>query len=243
MNLVIVGIILLMFMKWIIFILLLPFIKIWYKTKSKIENKKQNNLLSSLDGSNKESFLKKIRLNLFRFIAGYLRYMDFQIGLIPSHFLRNFVYKNIYGVQIGKHSIIYWGAEIRSPHKLLIGRGSIIGDKSILDARNGIKIGRNVNFSSSVHIYTEHHDHRDPLFKSNSNNTFRVKIDDRVWVGPNVTILHSVHLGEGAVVAAGAVVTKDVESYSIVAGIPAKKIGERNKNLIYEFNGDNLPFY
>ena len=55
-------------------------------------------------------------------------------------------------------------------------------------------------------------------------------------------ILHSVNIGEGAVVAAGAVVTKDVEAFSIVAGIPAKKIGERNKNLKYEMDGSYLSF-
>lgn len=50
-------------------------------------------------------------------------------------------------------------------------------------------------------------------------------------------------IGEGAVVAAGAVVTKSVEPYSIVAGIPAKKIGERNRDLKYEMTGEYVPFY
>ena len=56
-------------------------------------------------------------------------------------------------------------------------------------------------------------------------------------------ILHSVEIGEGAVVAAGAVVTKSIEPYTIVAGVPAKKIGERNKNLKYEMTGEYVPFY
>lgn len=60
---------------------------------------------------------------------------------------------------------------------------------------------------------------------------------------PNTLILHSVEIGEGAVIAAGAVVTKSVEPYSIVAGIPAKKIGERNKTLKYEMTGEYVPFY
>ena len=53
-------------------------------------------------------------------------------------------------------------------------------------------------------------------------------------------ILHSVAIGEGAVVGAGAVVTKSINSYDIVAGIPAKKIGERNRNLLYD---NNLGIY
>ncbi len=52
----------------------------------------------------------------------------------------------------------------------------------------------------------------------------------------------TIHIGEGAVCAAGCVVTKDVEPFSVVAGIPAKKIGERPRNLNYEFSC-NLFFY
>ena len=68
-------------------------------------------------------------------------------------------------------------------------------------------------------------------------------IGNRAWIGPGTTILHSVNIGEGAVIAAGAVVTKDVEPFAIMAGIPARKIGERNHNLRYEFNGYPAPFY
>lgn len=141
------------------------------------------------------------------------------------------------------NSIIYWGAEIRSSYNLKIGKGSIIGDKAILDARNTIIIGENVNFSTNVSIYTEQHDHRDPYFKSTSDSSFRVKIGDRAWIGPNVIILPGVNIGEGAVIAAGSVVTKNVPDFAIVGGIPSKIIGERNRNLLYEFDGKYSPFY
>ena len=59
-------------------------------------------------------------------------------------------------------------------------------------------------------------------------------IDDYVWIGIGVIVLQGVHIGKGAVVCAGAVVTKDVGEYEIVAGVPAKKIGERNKDLDYK---------
>ena len=140
-------------------------------------------------------------------------------------------------------AVIYFGAEIREPYKLKIGEGSIIGDRAVLDARNGISIGANVNLSTEVHIWTEQHDHRDPDFKCNSDDSFRVVIEDRAWLGPRTTILHGVTIGEGAVVAAGAVVTKDVAPYTIVGGVPAKKIGERTHDLRYEFSGDYIPFY
>ena len=138
--------------------------------------------------------------------------------------------------------VIYYGAEIRNHCGLKIGKGSIIGDRAILDARNGIEIGENVNFSTGVSIWTEQHDHRDSNFKCISNESFKVSIGNRVWIGPNVIILHSVTIGDGAVVGAGSVVTKDVPPFTVVGGIPAKIINKRNRHLVYEFNGSHVPF-
>ena len=178
------------------------------------------------------------------YIRGYMRYMDFQTGLIPSHHIRNFIYRRIFLVQMEQKAIIYWGAEIRCHGKLKIGKGSIIGDNAILDARCGLILGENVNLSSNVSIYTLQHDHRDPYFRCNTRNKkMSVEIDDRVWLGSNVIVLPGVHIGEGAVCCAGCVVTKDVLPYSVVAGIPAKKVGERPKVLKYEFNGKTCAFY
>lgn len=186
-------------------------------------------------------------LKFFRWIGSYLvsymRYMDIQTGEFPSYHVRKFIYRHCFGAHIAKHAVICWGAEIRMHTKLEIGIGSIIGDKAILDARNGIKIGEYVNFSTGVHIWTEQHDHRDPWFACNSDESFGVTIGNRAWLGPGTTVLHSVHIGEGAVLAAGAVATKDIPPYEIWAGIPAKKIGERNRDLKYVFNGTSLHFY
>jgi acetyltransferase-like isoleucine patch superfamily enzyme len=126
---------------------------------------------------------------------------------------------------------------------LTIGQGSIIGYNNLLDARNGIEIGCHVNFSANVSVYTLQHNHRDPLFACNQPGDMRVMIGDRAWIGPNVIILPGVHVGEGAVCAAGCVVTKDVEPYTVVAGIPAKKIGNRQHNLTYEFHGKESRIY
>lgn len=64
-----------------------------------------------------------------------------------------------------------------------------------------------------------------------------ININDYVWIGANVTVLQNVKIGQGAVVCAGSVVTKDVEPYSIVAGTPARPIGKRYKQLNYKCNG------
>ena len=60
-----------------------------------------------------------------------------------------------------------------------------------------------------------------------------IEIGDYCFIGVNATVLHSVKIGKGSVVCAGAVVTKDVPEYSVVAGVPAKVIGARTRDLDY----------
>lgn len=146
------------------------------------------------------------------------RLFIFWIGQIHSHFIRKFFYRNIQGVNLAEDVIIYSGCEIRNPLELKIGRGSIIGDNAILDARAGLEIGSNVNISSNVSIWTLQHDYRDPDFACTKEHYGPVKISDRAWIGPNVVILHDVTIGEGAVVAAGAVVTRDVPPFTLYGG-------------------------
>lgn len=172
------------------------------------------------------------------------RFVLFQISTIPSVHLRTWLYKGV-GVMMGKNVVIHFRTEIRCPERLTLGKGTIIGDNAILDARRGLTMGANVNLSSNVSIYTLQHDHRDPNFYCPPEDkvNFSVEIDDRVWLGSNVIVLPGVHIGEGAVCCAGCVVTKDVAPFSVVAGIPAKKVGERPRNLTYNFDGKSCRFY
>lgn len=175
--------------------------------------------------------------------GGWMRYALFQIGTIPSLHLRKWLYMGL-GARIGKRVVIHFRTEIRSPQHLILGKGTIIGDNSILDARMGLTIGENVNLSSNVSIYTLQHDHRDPLFACNPTaRKMSVEIDNRAWIGSNVVVLPGVHIGEGAVCCAGCVVAKDVEPYAVVAGIPAKKVSERPRVLKYEFTGGSCRLY
>ena len=153
------------------------------------------------------------------------------------------IYRFIYSINIGKHAVIYYDCEIRRQNLLTIGKGSVIGDHAILDARGGgVTIGDNVVLASYVSIWTLQHDYRDPEFRCTKEHYGPVKIGDRAWIGPNVIILHDVEIGEGAVIAAGAVVTKDVPPYALVGGIPAKHIGERPRNLTYQLDGSHRHF-
>lgn len=152
------------------------------------------------------------------------------VGHIPSHYFRRFYYR-VYGVKIGKGSAIHMGAVFYYPPNISIGEDTIIGEGIVLDGRDKLTIGNHVDIASDVMIYNSEHDVHDDNFTAMSSP---VKIEDYVFVGPRAIILPGVTIKKGAVVAAGAVVTKDVEEFAIVGGVPAKVIGERqNKKPSY----------
>jgi acetyltransferase-like isoleucine patch superfamily enzyme len=148
---------------------------------------------------------------------------------IPSQTLRKVILRAC-GARIGRKVRLYHGFEVRRPRNLQISDGCIIGTRAILDARAGLFIGKNVNFSSDVAIWTAQHDPQSPSF---SAKVLPVRIEDNAWISYRAVVLPGVTVAEGAVVAAGAIVTKDVAMYSIVAGVPARVIGPRNRNLNY----------
>lgn len=185
--------------------------------------------------------------NLFRWMrvlySGWIRYKLIRLGHIPCHAYRNFILRHVYKMKIAKTAVLYGGFEIRSPWKIEIGEGSIIGDEAKLDGRNGIIIGKNVNFSTGVWIWTEQHDLNDPYFASNQEGG-TVVIADRAWISSRTTLLPGIQVGEGCVLAAGATAVKNLEpAFTVWGGVPAKCIGERKAELRYEFSGDHEAFW
>lgn len=189
----------------------------------------------------KVSLKRKIIRKVLWWLENILRYNLFIIAYIPSHHIRNFLYKYEFKVQLKKNAIIYYGAEIRAPWNLVVGEGTIIGDCAKLDARSGIIIGKNVNFSTGVWIWTLQHGANAVDFgvEGEGNPVF---IGDRSWLSCRTVILPGINIGEGSVVAAGAVCTKDTDPFSINGGIPCKKIGERNSSINYVFDGTHMHF-
>lgn len=117
------------------------------------------------------------------------------------------------------------------PHggEVIIDRDSTVGCFSVLYGHGGLKIGKFVRISSHVVIVTSEHifdDIEKPIcFQGLS--CIGVEIADNVWIGAGARILDGVMIGTGAVIGAGSVVTKPVNPYDIVAGVPAKVIGNR----------------
>jgi acetyltransferase-like isoleucine patch superfamily enzyme len=166
---------------------------------------------------------------------------------VPSFTLRHLWYRRALGFQIGQDSAVNMGNHVwfYSPvqsrrHGTSIGRNTRISRGCTLDVRSGLTIGDNVSISPEAMILGGSHDINDPGFSDISG---RVVIEDHVWVGARAIILPGVTLGRGAVVAAGAVVTKDVAPLTLVAGVPAKPIGARDpKAIVYTLAGP-LPLF
>ena len=159
------------------------------------------------------------------------------VSHIPSHFIRRLCYQ-VVGMKIARGATIYSGVEVRSPWKITLGKRSIVGEGALLDGRRGIVIGADVNISSGAWIWTLHHDFNSSSFEAVGGPVY---VGDRAWLCSRSTILPGVSIGDAAVVAAGAVVVGDVEAFSLVGGVPAKKIGERSKDLRYRL-GEWVPF-
>ena len=179
--------------------------------------------------------IQKLKLYYKGFIALILK----MVSHYPSHLIRNFVLVNLFGLKLAKGSIIYSGFLVRSPKNIKIGKGTVVGYNCELDGRKGLTIGENVNISSDVKFYTLQHDYNSKNFRAVGAP---VIIEDYVWVSARSIILPGITIGKGAVIAAGSVVTKNVEAYSVMGGVPAKKIGERSKNLDYNLTKHKLYF-
>ncbi len=158
-------------------------------------------------------------------------------GLVPLHSFRLLIYKSA-GINIGKGSKIHIGARFFYPENIVIGKGTIIGDNVFLDGRAKLIIGDHVDIASQVMILNSEHDINSADFHPIEGP---VEIGDYVFIGPRAIILPGVRLGKGAIIAAGAVVTKNVEDYRIVGGVPAEGIGERKaKDLNYKLGRARL---
>jgi acetyltransferase-like isoleucine patch superfamily enzyme len=116
------------------------------------------------------------------------------------------------------------GVRVTEKGGVTVGENTNINTGVVLDGRGGLQIGAKVNISPEALILTAEHDARSPDFGGVRS---AVVIGDRAWISTRAMVLPGSRVGEGAVVAAGAVVRGEVEPWSIVAGNPARKVGER----------------
>lgn len=111
--------------------------------------------------------------------------------------------------------------------ELSIGDGTNVNGSARILVRSGIRIGAGCTLSWECQVL-DNDFHTMTVDGRQRPSTAPVTLEDRVWVGTDALILKGVTVGEGAVIAAGAVVTKDVPAYAVVAGSPARVVGHCN---------------
>lgn len=172
-----------------------------------------------------------------RYLIGLIDAIIRVVLHMPSGTIRKCTLK-LLGATVERSAWIYGGCEVRAPWRLSLGEGTSIGHRCVLDARGGLSFGQHVNVGTDAQFWTMDHDPASPTFAS---RRAPVEVGNRAWISARVTVLPGVTIGEGAVVAAGAVVIQDVEPWTIVGGVPAKKIQDRPTND-YRL-GRPTPFY
>lgn len=153
-------------------------------------------------------------------------------------------------IKIGKNCRIEWNAKFRGMNPIVIGNNcdirngailmphcgyikignyAVVGAYNILDGSGGLEIGNQVRLGPHICMHSANHNFNNldsPIY-TQGLTLKKIIIEDNVWIGAHATILAGVTIEEGAIVAAGSVVTKDVLKNSIVAGNPAKFLKSR----------------
>lgn len=149
---------------------------------------------------------------------------------------RSVISKNI-RVAFARIILSYCGAEVNIEHNAFFTPDVSLGDRSGIgidcEVNGPVTIGKDVMMGPEVVIYTSDHkyDRLDiPMMDQGYTEKKQVTIGDDVWIGRRAIIMPGVTVGTGSIIGAGAVVTKDVPPYSVVAGVPAKVVKHRKNN-------------
>ncbi len=171
----------------------------------------------------------------FRSFAGAVLAFAYNkvVGQLPSSWVRR-LYLKFYLSHVGTSTSVQMSCRFLNGKRVRLGNRNVVNFGCLLDGRKyDIRIGNNVSIGPEATILTLGHDPQSPVFADRGGD---VIVGDLVWIGYRAVVMPGVTIGEGAVVAAGALVTRDVDPYTIVAGVPAKVIGTRNRDLTYELN-------
>lgn len=167
---------------------------------------------------------------------------DVRLQVPMRIFLGNRVFVGQYSYLDGQASILRLGDDVHlarfctlraGEHGIAVHEGAGLNMRSYIDGNGGVEIGRNALLSPGVQVLSGNHIFDDPNTPIRLQGTAygKVTIGEDCWLGTNVVVLPGVTIGRGAVVGAGAVVTKDVPELAVAIGIPAKVVGHRGPRI------------
>jgi maltose O-acetyltransferase len=167
---------------------------------------------------------KAVIASIGHFVCNHL------VAAIPSRGLRGVFYRMWLGA-VGTHTGIQLGCRFLNGPKVFIGNNCVINWGTVIDGRHyPVHIGDSVSIGPAATILTLSHDPQSLSFAVKGGS---VTIGDHAWIAAHVLVLPNVCIGRGAVAAAGSVVASDVPDFAIVAGVPAKQIGQRTSEIEY----------
>ena len=169
---------------------------------------------------------KLIHLIVEEYICFILRSLPGLTGMLLRRFFYRFLFANM-----GRSVLFYTGVYLMHTYGIKCGGGVSINTGALIDGRGGVKIVDNVMIGPyAIIVSSEHeHDRIDVPMNSLNHKMTPVSIEDDVWIGAHVFIKGGVTISAHSIVGAGAVVNMDVPAYGIVAGVPARIVGDRRE--------------
>lgn len=143
---------------------------------------------------------------------------------LPGHTFRIWILRRLCSWSVGAGTVIERGTTVTDRGGVTVGERCIVNRAATLDGRGGLAVGDLVNISPEAMILTADHDVDSPSFQWRPRP---VVIGSRSWIATRALVLPGSVVGEGAVVCAGAVVAGEVPPFTIVGGVPARRLRER----------------
>jgi putative colanic acid biosynthesis acetyltransferase WcaF len=191
---------------------------------STIRNSIQNSTMVSAEGT--DPYLVPafpLTNRLLRAFWGFVYVVFFRTSPRPFHAWRAFLLR-CFGARLGKNCHISGRARIWAPWNLTCGQLATIGDEAIVYNPAPITLGSHAIVSQQAYLCGATHDYEDPNFPLVA---FPISIGPYAWICARATVQPGVSVGEGAVLALGAVATRDLESWTVYAGVPARRVKAR----------------
>ena len=164
---------------------------------------------------------------LCRLVWGIACALLFRFSPRPLHGWRSLVLR-LFGAKLGRHCHIYPGARIWAPWNLICGDFASIADGASVYNPSPVTLGPHAIVSQEAYLCGATHDYEDPDFPLTSAE---IHIGEYAWICARATVQPGITVGNGAVLALGSVATRNLDPWTVYAGVPARRIKQRTPRV------------